>query len=745
MIKPTSLLLGWMGLCSVALSQETQQTQLGQAIQIIASPKVVDLHVPAPPILPPSERAANITVNYTGFTPEAQDAFQYAIDIWESLLEADQPIEIDATWASLAPTTLGSASSFISRNFAGAPNADTWYVNSMANQFAGFDVSGNAEITATFNSDFSNWYLGTDGNTPSDKYDFVSVVLHEIGHGLGFAGSAGVNDAGLGSIGQLGDPYVYDYFTQLGDVLGSGAILGYSGLPAALGNALTSDLVHWNGPKAVAFNGGEAVDLYSPDPWDGGSSYSHFNDATFDGTPHALMTHAIGTGETIHNPGNIALGLLQDIGWELACEQWYLPNDVEGGPAIFACFAPDGYTLAENQGCAADIIASDSYCVDTNWDDICQEAYECCLTPIEGCTISGACNYDPNACTDDGSCILFCFDNCFRIEMTDSFGDGWNGATWSLSTVDTGLGIDGGSLGAGPSGVQGACIADGCYQFQVTQGTYPSEIGWTIYGIDGDPISGGAGESFVVSFGDLSGCTNPRACNYNEDACNEDGSCIYEDNPITDMTSTQWVLSLDNECSGPELIYLMDFNDDYTTLADDGVTGTWRLCGDVLNFYEGLFTVYDGTWSGSEFDGEFTTFAGSGCMNLAPAVFGCIDPTACNYDADANWPDGSCTFPGCQDAMACDYDPLAGCEGPCAYPPAYLEGCTNPMSSNYSPIATVDDGSCDLSYMCGEGTVYDEVLGICVTNECVGDFNGDGSIGAADLIDFLVFYGTDCD
>ena len=742
MFKPTTLLLGWMGMCSLALSQDTQ---LGNSVKIYASPEVVHHHVPAPVILPPSERAANITVNYTGFSAEAQAAFQYAVDIWESILEADEPIEIDATWASLDPNVLGSASSYITRDFSGAPQTGTWYLNSLVNQFYGGDLSGNAEILATFNSDFANWYLGTDGNTPSDKYDFVSVVLHEIGHGLGFSGSASVNGLGIGSIGQDGFPYVYDYFTQLGAVLGSGAILGYSGLPVALGNALTSDQVHWNGANAVAFNNGEAVDLYSPDPWDGGSSYSHFNDGTFDGTPHALMTHAIGTGETIHNPGNIALGLLQDIGWNLACEQWYLPDAVEGGPAIYACFAPDGYTLAANQVCAADIIASDSYCVNNTWDQICQDAYDCCLDPTEGCTSIVACNYDPNACTDDGSCIGICFEsNCFRIEMTDSYGDGWNGASWSLSNVEGTLGYEGGGLADGESGVQGACMADGCYLFQVTDGTWPAEIGWTIYGVDGGPISGGAGESFVVTFNSGLGCTDSQACNYDEDACSDDGSCIYEDNPATDMTATQWVLTLTQGCSGDADTYLMDFNADYTTLANDGATGNWRLCDDVLNFYE-IFTTYGASWNGSEFNGLYTSFASGGCLNLAPLALGCIDPTACNYDADANWSDGSCTYPGCQDAMACNYDPLAGCAGPCDYPPAYFEGCTNPMSSNYNAIATVDDGSCDLSYMCGEGTVYDEVLGICVTNECVGDINGDGLIGAADLLDFLVVYGSSCE
>lgn len=37
-----------------------------------------------------------------------------------------------------------------------------------------------------FNSN-TNWYYGIDGNPPSTKYDLISTVLHEIGHGLGFS------------------------------------------------------------------------------------------------------------------------------------------------------------------------------------------------------------------------------------------------------------------------------------------------------------------------------------------------------------------------------------------------------------------------------------------------------------------------------------------------------------------------------------------------------------------------------
>ncbi|MCK7534680.1 MAG: hypothetical protein MZV63_28610 [Marinilabiliales bacterium] len=42
-------------------------------------------------------------------------------------------------------------------------------------------------MNATFNKEVK-WYFGTDGNTPELLYDFVTVVLHEIGHGLGFTG-----------------------------------------------------------------------------------------------------------------------------------------------------------------------------------------------------------------------------------------------------------------------------------------------------------------------------------------------------------------------------------------------------------------------------------------------------------------------------------------------------------------------------------------------------------------------------
>jgi hypothetical protein len=264
---------------------------------------------------PTAPRSATISVTFNGMPANAQLAFDYAVDIWAMNLTSDVVITIEANWANLGGSVLGFAGPVdFERNFVGAIQANTWFPAALANKLNGSDLNPGAfDITCTFNSN-TNWYFGTDGNTPGGQYDFVSVVLHELGHGLGFTGSADVS-GGLGFIGQLGSPFIYDKFVEEFDAT---PIISYSTGTSALENALTSNQLYWNGPLGMAGNAGNRPRLYAPGSWNGGSSYSHLNESTYgSGNQNSLMTPFLGSAEAIHTPGPITYGMFEDMGWDV--------------------------------------------------------------------------------------------------------------------------------------------------------------------------------------------------------------------------------------------------------------------------------------------------------------------------------------------------------------------------------------------------------------------------------------------
>ena len=280
--------------------------------------------VPATPATPAprstglraSSTTSSFVVNYdAGFNanPAAKAAFQYAVDQWSKVISSPVPIVIDASFTGLGAGILGSAGpTSMVRDFTGRPVANTWYPIALANALHGSDLdSVNADIDATFSSSFLSFYFGTDGNT-AGKIDFASVVLHELGHGLGFLGLMDVN-SGIGSCcGGSGRPSAYDRSTTSNGTF----LLSIPDNSLALGNALQGQDLRFTGAQATAANSGTAPKLFGPSPWQSGSSYSHLDEATYPaGNVNSLMTPAIGANEVIHAPGPITLGMFADIGW----------------------------------------------------------------------------------------------------------------------------------------------------------------------------------------------------------------------------------------------------------------------------------------------------------------------------------------------------------------------------------------------------------------------------------------------
>lgn len=286
---------------------------------------------------------ADIIVNYIGFPDSVRVAFEYAVSIWESLISSSVPIYVEARWQVLGTNVLGSCgpSDFL-RNFDGAPLRNVYYPIALAEKLQKRQITGpgSPDMVARFSSSIP-WYTGIDGKTPVNRYDFVSTVLHEIAHGLGFTGFFSVNAARLlGSSGAANkNPAVFDTKVQDFQQRFLTDEFYYPNPSEALYNAFISNLLYSDSYLGRRWNNNSRPRLYAPSKFSDGSSIYHLNTISYPyGSPNSLMTHSAGLGQAIHSPGPLALGILYDMGWKHLTFHFTAVKDREkiSGPIPFA-------------------------------------------------------------------------------------------------------------------------------------------------------------------------------------------------------------------------------------------------------------------------------------------------------------------------------------------------------------------------------------------------------------------------
>ncbi len=253
-------------------------------------------------------------------------AFEFALGLWEQYIDSDYEIVVYFQYIPLGGA-LGFAGPQSFYKFPGftdnLPLDETWYPIPLINHIEQGQplmqsLPNNIQINAQFNSSRTDWYFGLDANPPSNQFDFVTVALHEIGHGIGFLGSgdANTNDLCDSSNPPVCYPIIYNRNVEDGNGM---TITDFVDPSASLTSALASNNLFLTGTNVESANGNLPAKIYAPTTYQPGSSIGHLDETTFAaGGPNSLMTPILTDGEAIHDPGAIVLGLFQDIGYAIS-------------------------------------------------------------------------------------------------------------------------------------------------------------------------------------------------------------------------------------------------------------------------------------------------------------------------------------------------------------------------------------------------------------------------------------------
>ncbi|MEZ4884121.1 MAG: T9SS type A sorting domain-containing protein [Chitinophagales bacterium] len=276
--------------------------------------------------------------------------------------------------------------------------------------------------------------------------------------------------------------------------------------------------------------------------------------------------------------------------------------------------------------------------------------------------IASDCDPTAEACTQ----LCLTEGENYTFNAFDSFGDGWNGNSFSIYLID------------GPNA--------GC---EIINGS-PSNntLGSSIC-----PSGGDLEDQFVfdpaapacATLIDLSGCTDPSATNYDACAATDDGSCVYP--PDNDLCADAETIECGDVLSGTTVN--ANFDDVGSCVTSNTSPGVW---------YHFIGTGADVTVDicGATHDSKMSIFEGD-CGDLVCVIGEDDDYAVCG----GNDPSVDFTSVKCKDYYILvhgfssgtgDFDITLTCSEDIE---VVAEGCTDPNAHNYEAAACVDNGSCE--------------------------------------------------
>ena len=274
-------------------------------------------------------QTSTFSFNINGTVPAGfADALNTAGKNWSRYLHITVPIKVNvftvnSSFVPFSGLTLANGR----KNF---PNAypNYLYVTSLANQMTNSELNpGQYDMDIYFNL-FTPMYYG-NGAPPANQMDFISLAMHEIGHGLGFYSDGYVDNSGKGSFGNVpvsvfmglitpsfpwrgqdSVPTIYDKYLQKasGNALATCAPFNSN----ALGDSIMNGMLYFDGTLFAALSpGGKARVAGGTGTYFFGEDLLHLHQSY----PNTIMSYYWGLGDTVRAPAPREIAVLRQIGW----------------------------------------------------------------------------------------------------------------------------------------------------------------------------------------------------------------------------------------------------------------------------------------------------------------------------------------------------------------------------------------------------------------------------------------------
>jgi hypothetical protein len=278
-----------------------------------------------------SQTANTFTFTMNGEPPPIGlvDRLNDAAKRWSNYVKITVPIKenlflINTNLVQFSGLTLANGR----KNFTNAPVSNFIYTTALANQLAGAELNPGEQDMDIYINLATPMYFGT-GKPASNQEDFITLIMHEIGHGLGFYSDGYVNASNVGSFGNIppeaispispsfpwcgqeGVPSIFDKFIIKKS--GNHLVTIAANNTTMLGDSIKYTTNYFDGPLyANASNGGKPVKLSGgTGTYTLGIDLLHLNDDVC----NSIMSYCWDKGDTVRTPAAWEMGILKEIGW----------------------------------------------------------------------------------------------------------------------------------------------------------------------------------------------------------------------------------------------------------------------------------------------------------------------------------------------------------------------------------------------------------------------------------------------